>query len=97
MNKTECKGCQRLHKQLQVQKADYEFEIKKIKEDQSTEKAMYEIHLQKEVRRWQENYHKEQSLREDESRNWLLKYDATVKKFEEEISSMKSKHMKTLQ
>ena len=30
MSKVECVNCQRLHKQLNVQKADYEFEIKKI-------------------------------------------------------------------
>lgn len=39
---------------------------------------MYEIHLQKEVRRWQDNFHKEQSHREEETHNWLTKYDKTI-------------------
>ena len=78
MSKGECANCQRLQKQLNVQKADYEFEIKKVQEDKSTEKAMYEIHLQKELRRWQDSFHKEQSLREDEARNWLIKHDASL-------------------
>lgn len=58
-----CPSCHALEKQLKVQRADYEFQLKKIKEDQSTEKAMYEIHLQKQIRKWQEAYHKEKQVR----------------------------------
>lgn len=46
---------------------------------------MYEIHLQKEVRRWQETYEKEKVLREDESKKWMEKYDGTVKQYKEQI------------
>lgn len=59
-----CSQCLGLEKQLKVQQADYEFQIKKIKEDKSTEKAIYEVHLQKEVRKWQDAYQKEKGIRE---------------------------------
>jgi len=43
----ECSKCTELERKLRIMKSDYEFEIKKMQEDKSTEKAMYEIHLQK--------------------------------------------------
>lgn len=96
MSKADCAGCLRLSKQLQVQKADYQFEIKKIQEDKSTDKAMYELHLQKELRRWQDSFHREQSQREDEAHNWLLKYDATVTRYEEQLVALARSHQITL-
>lgn len=39
--KTEdCSSCHNLNKRLKVLQADYDFEIKKISEDKSTEKAL---------------------------------------------------------
>jgi hypothetical protein len=40
---TECPSCQVLHKKLKILQADYDFEIKKLNEDKSTEKALYEL------------------------------------------------------
>ncbi len=54
-----CLECVKLEKKLRIQLSDHEFELRKLAEDKSTEKALYEINIQKEVRRWQERYHKE--------------------------------------
>lgn len=42
-----CKQCEQYVKRMNILTSDFEFEIKKIQEDKSTEKALYEIHLQK--------------------------------------------------
>ncbi len=42
-----CSQCADKEKKLKIMIADYEFQIKKIQEDKSTEKAMYEIYLHK--------------------------------------------------
>lgn len=48
-----CNECARLEKKLRVLQADFDFEFRKLSEDKSTEKALFEINAQKEVRKWQ--------------------------------------------
>lgn len=43
----ECLSCQNLNKKLRILQADYDFEIKKLNEDRSTEKALYELSTNK--------------------------------------------------
>lgn len=45
-------------KKIKVMESDYEFELRKIKEDKAEEKALFEISLQKELRKWQDKYQK---------------------------------------
>lgn len=47
MTTNSCNQCVEKEKKLKILIADYEFELKKIQEDKSTEKAMYEIYLHK--------------------------------------------------
>lgn len=53
-NSQECTSCQNLNKKLRVLQADYDFEIKKISEDKSTEKALYELNTNREIKKLQE-------------------------------------------
>lgn len=44
------------------------------------------------MRRWQELYQKEKVQREDEGKNWMEKYDSTVKKYETEIKRLEAQY-----
>jgi hypothetical protein len=59
-----------------VQLSDHEFELRKLAEDNSTQKALYEISMQKELRRYQDRYHKEKQDHEENARKWLAKIDS---------------------
>jgi len=39
--------------------SDHEFELRKLREDKAEEKALFELSIQKELRKWQERYNKE--------------------------------------
>lgn len=56
-----CHECARLDKKTKVMLADYEFELRKLAEDKAEEKALFEVNLNKELRKWQEKYHKEKA------------------------------------
>lgn len=53
-----CLECAKLEKKIRVMQADFDFEIRKLSEDKSTEKALFEISVQKDIRKWQEKYTK---------------------------------------
>ena len=55
--------------------ADFEFEFRKLSEDKSTEKALYEISTQKEMRKWMEKYSKEKKDHEEDNKKWIQKFD----------------------
>ena len=42
---TECTSCQNIQKKLKILQADYDFEIKKLNEDKSSEKVLYELSM----------------------------------------------------
>ena len=70
-----CAECHRTQKQLKVIQSDYEFELRKLAEDNSTEKAIFEVNTQKELRKWQEKYAKEKTTHEEATKKWLAKVD----------------------
>lgn len=55
MNKKtdDCSSCKNLNQRLKILQADYDFEIKKISEDKSTEKAMLELNTNREIKKLQ--------------------------------------------
>jgi hypothetical protein len=53
-----CIECQEKNKQYAVRKADYDFEIKKLREDLALEKVSLEMQFQKEAKRLAERYNK---------------------------------------
>ena len=68
---SDCDKCIQLTKKLNILQADYDFEIKKMSEDKSTEKALFEISMQKELRKMTEKYQKEKQLHDDDNKKWI--------------------------
>lgn len=57
-------------------------------EDYSTEKALYEVAMQKEMRKMTEKYEKEREQHEQDNKKWIDKYDRTVSDYEAKISGV---------
>lgn len=70
-----CTQCPQLTRQLKVMQADYEFELRKQAEDHSSDKAIYEVNMQKDLRKWQEKHAKEKAAHEESTKKWLAKVD----------------------
>lgn len=73
-----CADCAKLEKKIRVMQSDFDFELRKLSEDKSTEKALFEINLQKDIRKWQEKYNKERLDHEENSKKWLQKIDSVT-------------------
>ena len=82
-----CSECPHLARKLKVMQADYEFELRKQAEDHSSDKAIYEVNLQKDVRKWQDKYSKEKSMHEEATKKWLAKVDEVTTSAEQSITS----------
>ena len=53
-----CEECRKKDKKIRVIQSDYDFELRKTIEDKAEEKALFEISIQKDIRKWQEKYQK---------------------------------------
>jgi hypothetical protein len=73
-----CADCARLDKKIKIMASDHEFELRKLAEDKAEEKAIFEINIQKELKKWQEKYYKEKAEHEEDSKKWLNKIDETT-------------------
>ena len=80
-----CPNCQQREQECRVLQSDLEFEIKKVKEDLAQEKVTLELQYQKETKKVIDKYHKKRSMREEETRKWLNKYDGMVQDYQGQI------------
>lgn len=48
-----CTECSKFDKKIKVMLSDHQFELRKLSEDKAEEKALFEINIQKELRKWQ--------------------------------------------
>jgi len=53
-----CEECRKKDKRIRVIQSDCDFELRKTIEDKAEEMALFEITTQKDLRRWQDKYHK---------------------------------------
>lgn len=60
---------------MKIMLSDHEFELRKITEDKAEEKALFEINMLKQMRKWQDKYHKQKLDHEENSKKWLNKID----------------------
>lgn len=80
-----CEECLKKDKKIKIIQSDYDFQLRKTIEDKAEQKALYEISVQKEIRKWQDKYQKQKLDHDQNSKKWLNKIDEQTSKCEKQI------------
>lgn len=84
-----CSECVARDKKIKVMESDFEFELRKIAEDKAEEKALFEISLQKELKKWQDKYQKQKLDHEENNKKWLSTIDTQASICEKKLIDFK--------
>ena len=91
-----CEDCIRKDKNIKVMLSDHSFELRKLTEDKAEEKALYEISIQKQLRKWQDKYHKEKQDHDQNTKKWLSKIDEQAQHCKQQIKQVKCQAAKQM-